>query len=235
MHPDFDISPNDFSRLLKDLPEAAKADPQRFLELASGMLDMEPWRLVLVDKNHSLTGDFKSGELVNLSDYPEIPLGRSDLSLDRLTAEALVKLCIAARQDGVTLLVSSAYRSWEYQQKLFTRYAARDGEEAASRYSARPGESQHQLGTTVDFGDISNRFASQDAGKWIVEYGNIFGWSLSYPRNGEQSTGYKWESWHWRYVGTDATEMQTRFFNNSQQAMFEFWNLNSEILREFRF
>lgn len=230
LHQKFDFTDKDISSRLKGIPVHAVQDAENFLELVSLMLEDESWTLNLVDKNHPLSEDFAPPEIVALTDYPELELGRSDLMLNRNAAEALAELSRSAESIGITLLVSSAYRSWEYQKNLFARYAARDGEEKASRYSARPGESQHQLGTTVDFGDITNAFAYSDAGVWLADNGPATGWSLSYPEGKEDLTGYMWESWHWRYLGRNAVLMQQEYFAGSQQDMLLFWHENSQEL-----
>jgi len=214
------------------LPADAAGSTQEFLNLAAGMLEMPAGYLELVDKNHPLNKDFKPADPVDLNTYPELKIGRNGLSLDRKAAEALTRLSRAAAADGVTLLVSSSYRSFDYQKALFSRYAEHDGEEAASRYSARAGTSQHQLGTTVDFGSISDSFAESDAGIWMAENAGRFGWSLSYPRGYEDETGYRWESWHWRWIGKDAVMMQDKYFDGIQQRLMEFWNENASVIRE---
>ena len=183
-----------------------------------------------MDKSHPLGETFIPGDLVSLDRNPALVTGRQGLQLRQVAVDSLEKMTLAAAEEGLTLKISSAYRSWEYQAALFRRYAERDGEEAASRYSARPGSSQHQLGTTVDFGDITNAFADSPEGLWLAENGWRYGWSLSYPRSGESETGYMWESWHWRYLGIPAAEMQRRFFSDSQQSMLEFWHANMETL-----
>jgi D-alanyl-D-alanine carboxypeptidase len=154
------------------------------------------------------------------------------LFLDRKAAEEFVRLSKAAEADGVTLIVSSAYRSFDYQNGLFRRFAERDGEDAASRYSARAGMSQHQLGTTIDLGDITNAFAQSEAGIWMNEKAGDYGWSLSYPQNLEELTGYTWESWHWRWIGVDAVKMQENYFDGIQQNMLVFCNKNAPVLTE---
>lgn len=89
---------------------------------------------------------------------------------------------------------------------------------------AQPGYSQHQLGTTVDFGDGSSNFARSPTSSWLLKNGGDYGWSLSYPMDSQEITGYMWESWHWRWIGTDAVAMQREFFDGSQQKMLEFWD-----------
>ncbi len=228
----FDFTEDDLKKRLSGLPRKAAENPREFLTLAEGMLEMPPEYLVLVDKEHALPEEFIPADILDLDSFDELETGKNGLSLDREASDALVQLSKAAREDGITLLISSAYRSYEYQQGLFKRYADRDGEEAASRYSARAGTSQHQLGTTVDLGSISDSFAESRAGEWMAENAGGYGWSLSYPRNFEEETGYKWESWHWRWIGVDAVKMQDEFFNGVQQRLLIFWNENASRIRE---
>jgi len=101
----------------------------------------------------------------------------------------------------------------------------KDGQEAADLYSAKPGTSQHQLGTTVDFGSIDDSFAYTEAGKWLFAHADEFGFSLSYPENGLSITGYQYESWHYRYIGRAGTELQQAYFYDSQQRLLEFVHL----------
>ena len=232
INPGFNFTDEDVTKRLSGLPRKAIETPSEFLSLTEDMLRIPPQYLVLVDKEHPLPENFIPADIVKLGSYNELETGRKGLSLDLKASEALVRLSKAAREDGITLLISSAYRSYEYQQALFKRYADRDGEEAASRYSARAGTSQHQLGTTVDLGSISDSFAESRAGKWMAENAGEYGWSLSYPRNLEVETGYKWESWHWRWIGVDAVKMQNEFFDGVQQHLLVFWNENASRIRE---
>ena len=128
-----------------------------------------------------------------------------------LRSEALAhleKLYQAAEEDGITLGLRSAYRSYSTQKGLFDDYASRHGEEEANRFSARPGQSEHQLGTTVDFGgtavDFTADFGQTDQGKWLAENAHKYGFALSYPQNKEHITGYIYEPWHFRYIGIAA-------------------------------
>ena len=122
--------------------------------------------------------------------------------------ERLEKLYQAAEEDGITLDIRSAYRSYSTQKWLFNDYASRHGEEEANRFSARPGQSEHQLGTAVDFGgtsvDFTAAFGETDRGRWLAENAHKYGFALSYPQNKEHITGYIYEPWHFRYIGVEA-------------------------------
>ena len=131
----------------------------------------------------------------------------------------------ASQADGITLLISSTYRSYDYQAKLFQRWVDTDGLEEAERESARPGTSQHQLGSAIDFGSISNDFINTKMGKWLFNNAWKYGWTLSFPQQYEDITGYRYECWHYRFVGIPAAQLQRKYFNDVQQYMLEFIDL----------
>ena len=128
----------------------------------------------------------------------------------------------AARGSGISLLVSSAYRSYAYQEGVWDRGVAAEGEAATARVIARPGHSQHQLGLAIDFGSIDDSFAGTPASAWLLANARRFGFSQSYPKGLEEVTGYKWESWHYRYVGKAAAAMEAEFFGGVQQYLVLF-------------
>lgn len=179
----------------------------------------------LIDKEHSVSSDYVPKDLVPLVKNEFYSINRNDLSLRPDVEKALLEMAQAALKDGVRLLVSSTYRSYEYQKNLFAYWVKVDGLEEAERESARPGTSQHQLGVAIDFGSITDDFADTVMGKWIYKNGGKFGWSLSFPKQYEDITGYRWESWHFRYIGVPACEMQEKWFCGVQQYMLEFIDL----------
>ena len=203
-----------------------------FLDLAEAMMSLEPEILLLVDKNNPVPPGYIPGNLILLSTDKQIITNKSGMALMDQAFNALVRMIKSAKNGGITLPVLSAYRSIDYQRKLFDRYRLTYNlnEEEISRFSAPPGMSQHHLGTAVDIGILDNSFADSENGKWLWQHAGEFGWSLSYPRNAEEITGYQWESWHWRWIGREAVLMQGLFFNNSQQGLLEFWHDNAQIL-----
>ena len=91
------------------------------------------------------------------------------------------------------------------------REAAFNGPEAALKTSARPGHSEHQLGTALDFRSADGPPAWElpdwqktSEGAWLAENGPRFGFVMSYPAGQEAVTCYSYEPWHYRYVGRDA-------------------------------
>ncbi|EAZ85850.1 hypothetical protein BB14905_07454 [Bacillus sp. B14905] len=127
--------------------------------------------------------------------------------------QALNQMLEAAKQQGFDLVAFSGYRSFEYQTTLYNNYVNRDGQEAADRYSARPGYSEHQTGLAFDIGErgkedvwLTEEFGETPAGQWLFAHAQEYGFILRFPQNKEEITGYMYESWHYRYVGKDVAK-----------------------------
>lgn len=178
--------------------------------------------LTLVDKRHALSPSSVPQDLVALGKNRSYLAGREGLELRAPAEAALERMAKAARADGVTLVASSAYRSYGYQKTVYERIVGELGQAAADRESARPGTSQHQTGAAVDFGSITDDFAETKAGKWLLANAGKYGWSLSFPNGYESVTGYRWECWHYRYIGVEAVAFQDAWFGGVQQYMLEF-------------
>jgi D-alanyl-D-alanine carboxypeptidase len=210
--------------------EAAIAESPAFILDLLSCLEGDPFLRRLVDKGHPLPDGYEPEDLVELAPG-SYELGRGGLMLRRSAEEALERMAAAARAEGVVLVASSAYRSYSYQVEVYNRNVREMGQAAADRESARPGHSQHQTGLTVDFGSIDDSFAQTRAGRWILENGSRFGWSLSFPDGYEDLTGYRWESWHYRYVGEDLAAFIDTWFGGIQQYALQFiqaWELHGQ-------
>lgn len=118
---------------------------------------------------------------------------------------------LALMQNAQQLGSGSGFRSYATQKTLYEAYVAKDGQEEADRYSARPGYSEHQTGLTMDFTPIDDPFKNTPAYAWLQANAHKYGWVLRYPADKESVTGYISEPWHWRYVGvTVATDMKSK-------------------------
>ena len=172
--------------------------------------------ILLVNKSNPLGADFVPANLVELnSDITTKPV-----KLDATAAAALQAMMLCMRADGITdTLVTSGYRSYDYQVSLRQGYYADErangySHEAAwkrvDEYSAPEGMSEHQSGLCVDFitlgmgGVLDNRFEQSDAFRWLQENACQFGFILRYPEDKVHVTKYSYESWHYRFVGHDA-------------------------------
>jgi LAS superfamily LD-carboxypeptidase LdcB len=164
--------------------------------------------LVLCNKNFQLPTDFVPQNLRNVA-------GTARQMTDE-AASAFEDMQEALRGElGLGLTVVSAYRDYYYQRSLYNRYAARDGAAVADTYSARAGHSEHQTGLAIDFLHRSPSGSLRGAGfqntaqfAWLQAHAHEYGYILRYPEGCESVTGYRFEPWHWRYIGAeDATRM----------------------------
>ena len=165
---------------------------------------------------HSLTDPASPWVVVN-KQHPIDPLDYAPAlatvggkQVAALIADDLRALLAAAAADGVSLAVTSGFRSLEHQRSVHDSAVARDGSETAESLSARPGYSEHQTGLAVDFSGSSrpgclleNCFGQTPESAWLVEHGARHGFLLRYPEGKTDVTGYAPEPWHWRWVGTD--------------------------------
>lgn len=113
--------------------------------------------------------------------------------------DAFVRMAKKAKEEDITLLVHSGYRSIWYQKKIFKRLMAEGRTwEDVVRYVAPPGYSEHMLGTVVDLYPSNWSFASTPAYKWLEKHAPSFGFSETYPKSGQD--GFPWEPWHWKFA-----------------------------------
>jgi D-alanyl-D-alanine carboxypeptidase len=235
--PEFSLTVQDLQAMTSGLPKTVQdhilGAQQYFLHLLAQVLDEPAELLVLVDKRHPLPSDYAPPDLVSLSAYP-LSVSREDLELRKSIMTAVLDMAAAARGAGAALLFSSAYRSFEYQKSVYEREVREYGQAVADRESARPGASQHQLGTAVDFGSITDAFANTMAGKWLAVHAGDYGFSLSYPQGFEEITGYRYESWHYRYITKPGARLQKEFFDDIQQYLLEFLQDNRTALEAKR-
>ena len=129
---------------------------------------------------------------------------------------------------GLNIYIQSGYRPYVAQKNIYNNYVARDGKNAADTYSARPGHSEHQSGLCFDLNSISDSFANTNEGKWVNDNAYIYGFAIRFPKGKQKYTGYKYESWHLRYVGT---ELATKLYNNGDWlSLEEYFGIPSEYV-----
>lgn len=161
----------------------------------------------LVNKERSATTTYVPADLVR----PEVEIRPNatpdEQKVRKEVAGAVYELFSAARKQGYSLMIGSAYRSAATQEVLFNRYVATSGLAQAQMYSARPGHSEHQLGLAVDISTASQNcylsecFLGTPEGTWLANNAYMYGFTLRYKQGKEAITGYNFEPWHYRYVG----------------------------------
>ncbi|MBE6144490.1 MAG: D-alanyl-D-alanine carboxypeptidase family protein [Firmicutes bacterium] len=155
---------------------------------------------VLVNKNNILPKTYIPNDLRLINN-------RYAYSNKYLREEAAINfenLSADAKVLGYRIIATSAFRDYEYQEKLFNEYTNSKGLEYALLCSAKPGHSEHQTGLAVDV-EGSNKdydeFEKSIEFNWMKENAHKYGFILRYPKGKEYITGFKYEPWHYRYVG----------------------------------
>ena len=164
----------------------------------------DDWRRTLVDRRFRLPANYAPPDLVSTS----LAGFRERFLVRRLLIRPLAALRRAARRGGNAIGLAAAYRSYRVQASLFRRRRRELGREVALSGTARPGHSEHQLGTTVDFktggsNDVHRRWGGTSAGRWVAANAYRFGFIQSYPRDSDDVTCYRYEPWHYRYFGAE--------------------------------
>jgi D-alanyl-D-alanine carboxypeptidase len=155
----------------------------------------------------------KVNKAISLGEYtPTDLVTYNGVMLSKRIVHDLDRLLAAAKKDGLTLKVVSGYRSYIYQKEVFARWSKKEqskntklscaeAEKRANAYSARPGHSEHQLGTVVDILSSENNFSftitpSLKYVTWLEKNASKYNFTISYPKGG---TEYVYEPWHLRW------------------------------------
>jgi D-alanyl-D-alanine carboxypeptidase len=164
---------------------------------------------VIVNKQRSLPEGYEPSDLVE----PNVPFSfdgpHEKRHLRKEAAEALEKLFAGAKADGIELRAVSGYRSYERQVSIYNNNVKTKGQEYTDRVSSVPGHSEHQTGLAIDVSSpsvgnaLEEVFGTSKEGQWLAEHAAEYGYIIRYPKGEDDITGYVYEPWHIRYVGTD--------------------------------
>ena len=178
--------------------------------------------ILIVNKSYPLPKDYVPSN--TYKDATGLNYCSECINVDAYEKYKLMKADMASL--GMNIWIQSGYRSYSLQESLYNKYVNRDGKLAADTYSARPGYSEHQTGLAFDLNSISDEFQDTSEGKWVNENAWRYGFILRYPKSKESITGYKYESWHLRYVGED---LAAKLYNNGDWiTLEEHFNLTSK-------
>lgn len=164
--------------------------------------------LAIVNRGETLDPTYVPRDLVTI----EVPYVNDIPMVNQLRKEAsdaLTKLFDDASKNGYTLYAVSGYRSYDYQPELYDNYVLSHGEEVARMFSAPAGASEHQTGLAMDVSSeevayqLVDTFGNTDDGVWVNDNAHRFGFIIRYPYGKDHITGYIYEPWHLRYIGTD--------------------------------
>ena len=156
--------------------------------------------VLVVNKTYSIPSTYYPGDLTS----------ETRINMNAMFADA--------KALGLNIYLSSGFRSYNSQKIIYNNYVSRDGKEMADTYSARAGYSEHQTGLAFDVNQINDSFIGTPEANWLSENCYRYGFILRYPEGKTNETGYKYESWHFRYVGT---ELAKKLYNNGDWITLE--------------
>lgn len=161
--------------------------------------------LVLVNKNNQLLSNFIPKDLESIS----LKYSNKDKYLKKEAKIAFEKLSEDASNLGYRIVAVSAYRDYNYQNELFNYYVKEKGLNYALECSAKPGHSEHQTGLALDVEGSNKDYDNFENSKefiWMKNNAHKYGFILRYPKGKEHITGFKYEPWHYRYVGIEVAK-----------------------------
>jgi len=175
-----------------------------YLDLPAARVAYADWATTVLDTVFQLPDGYAPVDLVDTSQA-----GLNGTHFIRAIAVAdLSAMVAAAASDGARLAVQSGYRSYTGQVLTFDDWVQQVGYDEALQTSARPGHSEHQLGTAIDFRTVGGAspwtyadWATTIEGRWLAANAWTFGWVMSYPKGTSPVSCYRYEPWHYRYVG----------------------------------
>jgi len=179
----------------------------RYDDVLTEFSAVSEWHMTMLDSIFMVPAAYVPPRLVSVSNAG---IGGSG-KIRRAVIPDLAAMAADARAAGAGLRVVSAYRTWKEQQALFRREVRDFGLVRGRESVARPGHSEHQLGTTIDFGSAGTSLKAWDysdwantkPGSWLKKNGWKYGFLLSYPKGKKGVTCYRYEPWHYRYVGRE--------------------------------
>ncbi len=184
-----------------EIPQCISDDKQAFHD------DLDEWALTFMDHEYGLDANYAPTDLVRVTEAGVEGVGY----LRELVISDLAEMASAAKQAGAPIAVHSSYRSYGEQKSTYKRWSEQMGSDKAALSSAREGHSEHQLGTALDIRGAERwqapwkdgDFGQTKAGKWLAENARSYGFIMSFPPESQDVTCYKYEPWHFRYVGKD--------------------------------
>ena len=202
----------------EELPEEEMSEEQE------PVFDSSDWRLVLVNKQHPIPDDYSFS----------LGVIKDNMRCDKRIIADTIAMLQAAKEDGITLLIQSPYRTDDRQENNFNKkikmymsqgYSYMDAYKATSQVVTVPGASEHQIGLALDITSdtytlLERGFGDTEAGKWLAEHSCEYGFILRYPEGKEYITSIIYEPWHFRYVGKEAATV----IMQENICLEEFWD-----------
>lgn len=170
--------------------------------------DLSKGYLMIVNKFNYLEEGYEPEDLTKMG----LQYAFSGKTLREEVYESFKGMVKDAKALDLTIVANSAFRDYDYQNKLYNDYKDSRGKKYADSYAARAGYSEHQTGLAIDVSTLNSTLDNFDETEeflWLKDHAHEYGFILRYPEDKEEITGYNYEPWHYRYVGVEvATEIK---------------------------
>ena len=187
-------------------PTGGGLPPCTYADVLTPHHGLGEWPITLLDTIYQLPSAYAPGDLVDSSAAGL----NGGYAVRSVMLNDLAAMAADARAAGAPIQLVSGYRSYTQQKATFDHWVSVGGYDQALRTSARPGHSEHQLGTAIDVTSEGGAapwnyadWAATPAGAWMAANAWRYGFVMSYPRGSFDVTCYSYEPWHYRYVGRD--------------------------------
>lgn len=228
--------------VLAALPVRAEGMPDWEYPLSPEILDDFDEYIILANRQHLLASDYAPNDLVNTTCKKSSDAGKPELR--QAANDAINAMFAAAQQDGLTLYLKSAYRTYQTQKTMYNNRLDKLGRDDG--LVSYPGASDHQTGLGADIlnyewtkkDGMNKEFAKTREAQWMEAHCAEYGFILRYMDDKEESTGIKFEPWHFRYVGKEAAayimenHLSLEEFTEEWQAYIADWEARGGDFRE---
>ncbi len=178
---------------------------------------------VKIYSKEDLLGRFEPSKHPDFTVIQKEHTGKSGIYMQKEAYDAFQRMCAAAKKDGISMVIISATRNFDYQKGIWEKKWLREKYKGMSerdkvadilKYSSMPGTSRHHWGTDVDFNSVELSYWESGAGAklytWLVAHASEFGYAQTYTKKAAGRTGYEEEKWHWSYMPI-AMEMHRQY------------------------
>lgn len=211
---------------LEGLPGARVYKERGEMDADGGLkiLPEDMWCLILTNAEYPVPEDYE----VELEAIPG-----TEQSVDKRIYEPLIAMIGDMKDQGLSPIVCSGYRTLDKQEKLFNRkvlsfvkagHTKEESYNLARQTISIPGSGEHCLGLAVDFytrryHKLERAFEDTPESKWLVEHAQDYGFVMRYGENKTHITGIQYEPWHYRYVGVEAA----KYMKDNELSLEEFY------------
>ena len=168
--------------------------------------DTSKGELMLVNKFYKLSETYVPSDLVDVS----LSYAYEGKQVSKVMYDSLTNMLDAAKESGYNLVVSQGYRSYADQEEAYNDIEASSGVDYADKVAARPGQSEYQTGLSVVVKPLYTEGSDMENSPehtWILENAHKYGFILRYPKDKENITGFSYDAWRLRYVGSNTARI----------------------------